>query len=167
MIPLEKLKILTPLQKLSKNVGDLGKLNCCQTLWKVAQSPINHPIWSHWSREPIFTQYCKSKVVMDRSDRIKKERRPEGNKRSWSSNILRVTLASQFLPFYFQTCYHLHTRYWGQSFLYLGKKSVKSCIWKQVSSGLCTVWPFSVDSLDPNRGLKPYLPTCPIRKTKK
>ena len=32
MIPLEKLKILTPLQKLSKNVGDLGKLNCCQTL---------------------------------------------------------------------------------------------------------------------------------------
>ena len=26
MIPLEKLKILTPLQKLSKNVGDLGKL---------------------------------------------------------------------------------------------------------------------------------------------
>ena len=26
MISLEKLKILTPLQKLSKNVGDLGKL---------------------------------------------------------------------------------------------------------------------------------------------
>ena len=26
MIPLEKLKILTPLQKLPKNVGDVGKL---------------------------------------------------------------------------------------------------------------------------------------------
>ena len=26
MISLEKLKILTPLQKLTKNVGDLGKL---------------------------------------------------------------------------------------------------------------------------------------------
>ena len=26
MISLEKLKILTPLQKVSKNVGDLGKL---------------------------------------------------------------------------------------------------------------------------------------------
>ena len=26
MIPLEKLKILTPLQKLPKNVGDLGEL---------------------------------------------------------------------------------------------------------------------------------------------
>ena len=40
MISLEKLKILTPLQKLPQNVGDLGKLI-------VAQSPINRPIWSH------------------------------------------------------------------------------------------------------------------------
>ena len=28
-------------------MGDLGKLNCCRWLWKVAQSPINRPIWSH------------------------------------------------------------------------------------------------------------------------
>ena len=48
MISLEKLKILTSLQKLPKNVGDLGKLgNCCQRLLKVAQSAINRPIWSH------------------------------------------------------------------------------------------------------------------------
>ena len=40
MISLEKLKILTPLQKLPKNVGDSGKLI-------VTKSPINHPIWSH------------------------------------------------------------------------------------------------------------------------
>ena len=40
MISLEKLKIFTPLQKFPKNVGGLGKLI-------VAQSPINHPIWSH------------------------------------------------------------------------------------------------------------------------
>ena len=40
MISLKKLKILTPLQKLSKNVGDLGKLI-------VAQSAKNHQIWSH------------------------------------------------------------------------------------------------------------------------
>ena len=48
MISLEKLNILTPLHKLPKNVGDLGKLNCWQRLWKVAQSPINRPIWSNW-----------------------------------------------------------------------------------------------------------------------
>ena len=29
MISLEKLKILTPLQKLPQNVGDLGQTNCC------------------------------------------------------------------------------------------------------------------------------------------
>ena len=38
----KKLKILTPLQKLPKNVVDLGKLfvfsNCCHRLCKVAQS---------------------------------------------------------------------------------------------------------------------------------
>ena len=43
MISLEKLKILTPLQKLPKNVGDLGKL----IVAKVAQSAKNHHIWSH------------------------------------------------------------------------------------------------------------------------
>ena len=47
MISLEKLMIMTPLQKLPKNVGDFGKINCCQRLQKLAQSPINRPIWSH------------------------------------------------------------------------------------------------------------------------
>ena len=32
MIPLEKLKILTPLQKLPKNVGNLGKLIVAKAL---------------------------------------------------------------------------------------------------------------------------------------
>ena len=36
MILLEKWKILTPLQKLPKNVGDLGKKICCHRLWKNA-----------------------------------------------------------------------------------------------------------------------------------
>ena len=49
MISLEKLKILTPLQLLPKNVQDLRKLIGAQRLGKVAQSPINHPIWSHWT----------------------------------------------------------------------------------------------------------------------
>ena len=47
MISLEKLKILTPLQKLPKNVVDLGKLIVAKGL-EVAQSPINRPFWSHW-----------------------------------------------------------------------------------------------------------------------
>ena len=32
MISLEKIKILTPLQKLPKNVGDFGQINCCRRL---------------------------------------------------------------------------------------------------------------------------------------
>ena len=32
MISLQKLKVLTPLHKLPKNVWDSGKLNCCQAL---------------------------------------------------------------------------------------------------------------------------------------
>ena len=48
MISLVKLKILTPLQKWPKNVGDLGKLIVAKGCKNVAQSPINRPIWSHW-----------------------------------------------------------------------------------------------------------------------
>ena len=32
MISIEKLKFLTPLQKLPKNVGDLGKLKYCRII---------------------------------------------------------------------------------------------------------------------------------------
>ena len=45
--------------KKQPNVGDLGKLNCCQRLWKVTQSPINHPIWSYWS---CFSIYFCTKI---------------------------------------------------------------------------------------------------------
>ena len=47
MILIEKLKILVPLQKMSKNMGDLGKLIVAEGFEIVAQSPINRPIWSH------------------------------------------------------------------------------------------------------------------------
>ena len=49
MIPLAKWKIFTPLQKLHKKCGRFLQNNCCHRLWKVAQSAINCPIWSHWS----------------------------------------------------------------------------------------------------------------------
>ena len=51
MISLQKWKILTTLQKLLKNVEDLGKLIGVKG-FKVAQSPINRPFWSHcsWSQ---------------------------------------------------------------------------------------------------------------------
>ena len=48
MILLEKLQILTPLQKLPKNLERIGEINCAQRLYKVAQISINRPIWSHW-----------------------------------------------------------------------------------------------------------------------
>ena len=48
MISVEKLMILTPLQKLPRNVGNLGKIIVCHQLWIAAQSAKNCPIWSHW-----------------------------------------------------------------------------------------------------------------------
>ena len=47
MISLEKLKILTPLQKLPKNVTDLGKLIVATGFEMLPKVPINRPIWSH------------------------------------------------------------------------------------------------------------------------
>ena len=57
MISLKKLKILTPLQKLPKNVKET---NCRLRLWKVTKIPINRPIWSHcfqipWPRWRVTT----------------------------------------------------------------------------------------------------------------
>ena len=48
VILLVKLKILRNLQKLPKMCWHFGQNNCCHGLWKVAQSPINRRIWSHW-----------------------------------------------------------------------------------------------------------------------
>ena len=60
MISLEKLKILTPLQKLPKNVGDLGQWIVAKGFKKVAQSPINRQIWSHWLPDiEIFGHFGK------------------------------------------------------------------------------------------------------------
>ena len=39
----------TPLQKWSKNVGNLGKIIVATGFEKIPQSPINRPIWSHCS----------------------------------------------------------------------------------------------------------------------
>ena len=47
MISLEKIKILVPLQKLLKNLGDLAILIVAPCFEIVAQSPINRPIWPH------------------------------------------------------------------------------------------------------------------------
>ena len=44
MISPEKLKILTPLQKLPKNVGDLGKLIVAKESWPKSNKL---PVWSH------------------------------------------------------------------------------------------------------------------------
>ena len=47
MISLQKLKILTPLQKLPNNVGDLGKFIVAKGFEKLPKIPINCPILSH------------------------------------------------------------------------------------------------------------------------
>ena len=52
MISQEKLMILTPLQKLPKNVEDMGKLIVAKGL-KSCLKFKNRPIWSHWSHSPL------------------------------------------------------------------------------------------------------------------
>ena len=52
MISLENWKISTTLQKLTK-MWALGQNNCCHRLWKVAQSSIYCPIWSHCNRQVV------------------------------------------------------------------------------------------------------------------
>ena len=54
MILLEKLKILTPLQIIAKECRRFDTINCGQRVWKVVQSPINRPIWSHWSTLTVW-----------------------------------------------------------------------------------------------------------------
>ena len=54
MISLEKLNILTPLQKLPKNVGDLGTLIVAKGFKNLAQSPINRPILSLVRDIPMY-----------------------------------------------------------------------------------------------------------------
>ena len=48
MISLEKWKILTPLQNLPKNVGDLGLLDFAKGFKKLPKVQKNRQIWSHW-----------------------------------------------------------------------------------------------------------------------
>ena len=47
MISQETWMILTPLQKLPKNEGDLSKVIVAKSFQKVAQSAKNRQIWSH------------------------------------------------------------------------------------------------------------------------
>ena len=65
------------LQKLPKMCWHFGQNNCCSGLWKVAQSVINHPIWSYWLEDTsvvglLFTvnvcpiAFKESKVSTDR-----------------------------------------------------------------------------------------------------
>ena len=48
MISLEKWMILTPLQKLPNNVGDLGKIIVATGFEWLPKSAKYRPIWSHW-----------------------------------------------------------------------------------------------------------------------
>ena len=69
MISQEKLKILTPLQKLPRNVEDLGKRI-------VAQSPINHPIWSHCRRRTKMEARLFFKIIYHNRRGLPGQRKP-------------------------------------------------------------------------------------------
>ena len=42
-----KIKAFDTFTEIAKECGRFGQNNCCHGLWKVTQSPINHPISSH------------------------------------------------------------------------------------------------------------------------
>ena len=56
MISLETWVILTPLQKLPNNVGDLGKIIVATGFEWLTQSAKNRPTWSHWFGRIWITQ---------------------------------------------------------------------------------------------------------------
>ena len=47
-----KIKDFHTFTKVALECGRFGQTNCCHRLWKVAQIPINRPIWSHWPPPP-------------------------------------------------------------------------------------------------------------------
>ena len=47
------------LTKLAKESGSFGQINCCQSLYKLAQSPINCSIWTHCPQV-----YCHFKFIL-------------------------------------------------------------------------------------------------------
>ena len=52
IVPMIRAECDTP--QLFRRPKRFGQINCCQILWKVAQSPINRPIWSHWHNPCLF-----------------------------------------------------------------------------------------------------------------
>ena len=50
MISLEKWMVLTPLQKLPNNAGNLGKIIVATSFEWLPRVQKNRPIWSHWLR---------------------------------------------------------------------------------------------------------------------
>ena len=72
-----------------------GQINCCQRLWKFALSPINHPIWSHWSSATICMIYPNKYTtknylpkVGSRWERRKRKRQGKGQKYGGNENLL-------------------------------------------------------------------------------
>ena len=63
MISHQKFKILTHLQKLPKNVGYLGKLMVDTGFEKLPKVQKNHPIWSHWTVNPISIKERQNKFL--------------------------------------------------------------------------------------------------------
>ena len=63
MISLKNLKILTHLQKLPKNARNLGKIIVAKDFEKLKQSPINRPVWSHWTEGANVLMYVSGECV--------------------------------------------------------------------------------------------------------
>ena len=59
--------------KIAEECGRIGQTNCCHRLWKVAQSPINRQIWSHW-RQTSHPNYEDERQISAHTDKIEEER---------------------------------------------------------------------------------------------
>ena len=81
--------ILTPLQKLPNNVGNLGKIIVATAFEWLTQSAKNRPIWSHWVR--VID-------IWSRSLKVKFEKYQ--NLFHWMHNIEVVEFSSTWLSYH-------------------------------------------------------------------
>ena len=54
MISLEKIKVFDTFTKIASECRRFMQISCGLRLWKAAQSLINRPIWSHWTRKLLW-----------------------------------------------------------------------------------------------------------------
>ena len=60
----KKMKDFDNFTKITWECGQFGQINCCHRVWKIAQSAIDWPIWSHRSlHQPFSLSSFRRRIV--------------------------------------------------------------------------------------------------------